>query len=70
MAENDQASEYVTIIEAARLFGISARTLTRWVEQGRLPCVVISGQPLVAWKDVETTRRRPTSDGDEGNETD
>ena len=54
-------TEYVTVIEAARLLGFPVRTITRWVNDGRLPYVVIEGNKLLARHDVDALVQGPTN---------
>ena len=57
-------SGYLTVAEAARLLGFPIRTITRWVNNGHLPFVVIEGKRLLARDDVYAILEDPTdSDG-------
>ena len=51
-------SEYLTIEEAARHYQFSVRTIRRWVDEKRIPCVVTAGEALVARRDLETAFAR------------
>ncbi len=35
--------EYLTSGEAARLLGVSPRTISRWADEGRIACIVTAG---------------------------
>ena len=37
--DDARASEFLTLGQAARLLGVSARTVDRWARQGRIPFV-------------------------------
>jgi excisionase family DNA binding protein len=37
--DDAKASEYLTLGQAARLLGVSAKTVDRWARQGRIPFV-------------------------------
>lgn len=39
MATTHTASELLTPSEVARLFGVDAKTVTRWANDGKLPCI-------------------------------
>jgi excisionase family DNA binding protein len=58
-------SVYLTVAEAARLLGFPIRTITRWVNEGRLPYVVIEGEKCLARDDVRAIFEGP-ADCDEG----
>ena len=61
-AHDNDEPQYLTVLEAAMAVGFSAATLLRWMEQGRLPYVVISGERLLARKDVNCIIMRPTAE--------
>ena len=63
-------SEYLTIVEAARVYRFSVRTITRSGEENRIPCVITSGEALVARRDLEAIVARPTASDPEAHETD
>ena len=54
-------SSYLTLPEAAKLLGFSVRTITRWVNNGRLPYIVIGGKKLLARDDVHSMLEGPTN---------
>lgn len=66
--QDDEKPEYVTVMEAARTLGFSVRTLVRWMDEGRLPSVVISGESLLSRKDLEAILTRPAKDDPSGTE--
>lgn len=39
MTTKPAASELLTPSEVARLFGVDAKTVTRWATDGKLPCI-------------------------------
>jgi excisionase family DNA binding protein len=43
----DEVPEYLTIVDAARVAGLSVRTLRRWVREGRIPSDVAPDGTLV-----------------------
>ena len=48
----------VTLGEAARLVGVSVRTIRRWIQHGHLPCVEAEGGKVVSPADLPEARRR------------
>ena len=44
---------YLTLPEAARLYGLSLRTLTRWVDNGWVPYVMVVGKGRLVRKNLE-----------------
>ena len=45
--------EYLSLVEAARLLGMSPRTLRRWLRDGRLPYEVSeAGEPMLRREDL------------------
>ena len=62
---DERESGYLTVVEAARLLGFPVRTITRWVNQGRLPHVVIEGEKRLARDDVRAIFEGPAK-RDEG----
>ena len=50
--ENEQEA-YLTLAEAALLYGLSLRTLTRWVDNGWLPCVMVAGKGRLVPRNLE-----------------
>ena len=43
MSAGDASQEYVSIGRAGRMLHVSPRTIARWADQGKLPCVVTFG---------------------------
>ena len=39
----DTEENYLTASEAARILHVSSKTVDRWADQGRLPCLVTLG---------------------------
>lgn len=54
-------SGYLTVAEAARLLGFPLRTIIRWVNEGRLPHVVIEGEKRLALDDVRAILEGPAN---------
>ena len=54
-------SGYLTLAEAAQLLGFRVRTITRWVNEGRLPHVVIEGEKRLARDDVRAIFEGPAN---------
>ena len=52
-AAQNEDRPYVTVVEAAKLSGLSITTLTRWAQNGWLPCVVVAGETRFARKHLE-----------------
>ncbi|MDQ3980099.1 MAG: helix-turn-helix domain-containing protein [Actinomycetota bacterium] len=68
MSEED-ARDLLTVAEVARTYGVSLKTLLRWIENGRLPSIVSSaGVTLLRVSDVEALIVTPTQ-GDEAPES-
>lgn len=38
-----ETTEYVSVGEAGRMLHVSPKTIARWADQGRIPCVVTLG---------------------------
>ena len=53
---------HLTVTEAAVSAGVSARTIRRWIENGRLPAEIINGQRMVKASDVSGLVRSPRPD--------
>ena len=64
MMPGEGESRYLTVAEAARLLGFPLRTITRWVNEGRLPHVVIEGEKRLAPDDVRAILERPAKSDD------
>lgn len=63
MTTNPAVSELFTPSEVARLFGVDAKTVTRWAKDGKLPCIrTLGGHRRYRETDVQ---RLLTGDGQE-----
>lgn len=52
--EDEEDAELLTVAEVARMSGVSARTILRWVRLGIVPCIVASeGRTFLRRSDVE-----------------
>jgi excisionase family DNA binding protein len=51
--------ELLTIPDAARVLGVSAREVRGWIEDGRLPAEEVEGRRLIRVEEVERLERRP-----------
>jgi excisionase family DNA binding protein len=57
--ESDHESDYLTPGEVALLYHVSPRTISRWANQGLLPCLVtLGGHRRFRRHDVEEIARR------------
>lgn len=56
---NDRQAAYLTAAEAARTYGISIRTLTRWANAGRLPFIERGGERWFDRDGLDTLIARP-----------
>ncbi len=64
MVENDQESDYLGPGEVARILHVSPKTVSRWAEQGYLPCLVtLGGHRRFRRKDVEEVARGMRREG-------
>jgi excisionase family DNA binding protein len=44
----------LTPAEAAAVFGVDPKTITRWAKQGKLPCIrTLGGHRRFRWSDIE-----------------
>lgn len=60
--------EYLTLVEAAAVLGVSPRTLRRWIREERLAIEVVgSGEPRLRRADVMRLVVRPDDDAPNGN---
>ena len=57
----ERESAYLTVAEAARLLGFPVGTIARWVNEGRLPHVVIGGEKRLARDDVRAIFEGPAN---------
>ncbi len=59
MAAGEGSEEYVSIGSAGRMLHVSPRTVARWADQRKLPCVVtLGGHRRFRVADVQTAARR------------
>ena len=59
------ADDYLAPAEAARLLGISPRTLFRWLRDGRIPCEFTeAGEPRLRREDILRHRAPPEEEPD------
>lgn len=59
MSAQDASEEYVSIGSAGRMLHVSPRTIARWADQGKLPCVVtLGGHRRFRVGDLERAARR------------
>ncbi len=60
---NEQASQWLTVGEAARHLKIEPRTLLLWARQGKVKGYILSGTERVTWRflrsDLDATLRVP-----------
>jgi excisionase family DNA binding protein len=56
---DDDDPEFLTTAEAARLLGMSVRTVVRWTNEGRLPSVVIDGEKRLSRRHLQALRKCP-----------
>ncbi len=64
MSEEDASEEYVSIGWAGRMLHVSPRTIARWADQGKLPCVVtLGGHRRFRVADLEQAARRMATTG-------
>ena len=52
-AGQDAESQYLTVVEVARILRFSTKTIERWAREGRLPYVVICGERRFRRDDVD-----------------
>ena len=64
----DERPQYLTVAEAARELGLSVRTLTRWIQEDRIPSVVASSETLVSRRTIAAMVSRPGQYGRDGDE--
>ncbi len=58
MPAEDASEEYVSIGLAGRMLHVSPRTIARWADQGKLPCVVtLGGHRRFRLADLKTAAR-------------
>lgn len=57
---NPSAPEFVTPMEAAALLGVTTRTVSRWVDEGRIEraYVTLGGHRRYRRKDIEEAARK------------
>lgn len=64
MEPNEEGTVYLTPSQAARLLGVSAKTVDRWADSGRLSCLITFGRhrrfPLEEVMRVQAIMRPPT----------
>ena len=53
-AEDEESGELLTVVQVARMWGVSPRTIFRWINLGKMPCIVSSqGRTVLRRSDVE-----------------
>ncbi len=59
------ANEIMTPREAAALFKVNPKTLTRWADEGKVPCFkTLGGHRRFYRADIEALRNKNSSSGD------
>lgn len=59
--DRDDRDDYLTPGEVARVLHVSPKTVTRWAQEGRLPCIVtLGGHRRFLRQDVEGAAARMT----------
>ena len=65
----DGDQEYLTMLEAAAASGFSTRMIERWMDEGRIGFIVVSGERLIMRQDFEGKIGKPRAGDAETNES-